>query len=372
MKMRKIAAAVSAVIMAAACVSCGVTEPVVKPDSDTAKITEAEETTVSETVSGEVSETPEVTEAVDPTSLEHNPLTGEYGFNPEAVGKRPVAVMINNIDVSLPQYGISSADYIYEAVVEGGITRLMAVFADYTSVPTLCSIRSCRYYYPLIANGLDAIYLHWGTDMTIAAETLSRLGIDRFDGGDGWGMFYYDQNRLNNYAQEHSGCLDGSQIADTISGAGYRTEAKNGGADTMKFAEGTDFIDISDEACESAVVTFSYSYFSTFTYDSESKTYLKQHSGSPHMDAAAEKQLAFTNVFALKTWTAPRENDGYHMDVGLSSGEGYYFSGGKVQKISWSKADDYSNFKFTDYETGEEITVNRGKCYIGLCDSVSF
>ncbi|MBR6923672.1 MAG: DUF3048 domain-containing protein [Oscillospiraceae bacterium] len=280
--------------------------------------------------------------------------------------------MINNIDQSLPQYGISSADYIYEVVVEGGITRLMAVFGDYTNVPTLCSIRSCRYYYPLIANGLDAIYCHWGMDMTIAKETLERLGIDRFDGDNSSdGLFYNDENRLEYYAREHTGCLDGSQLPANIENAGFRTEVKNGGADYMKFAEGNEFLDISDEECESMTITFSESYFSTFTYDSETKTYLKQHSGSPHMDAANDKQLAFTNVFALKTNVYLRE-DGYRMDVELDGGEGYYFSGGKVKAINWTKNGDDSNFRFTDAETGEEITVNRGKCYIGITQRVSF
>ena len=89
-------------------------------------------------------------------SDEKNPLTGEYGFNENAVGKRPVAVMVSNIKAALPQYGIDEADIVYELPVEGGITRLMAIYADYTNVPDVCSVRSCRYYYPLIAYGMDA------------------------------------------------------------------------------------------------------------------------------------------------------------------------------------------------------------------------
>ena len=60
------------------------------------------------------------------------------------------------------------------------------------------------------------------------------------------------------------------------------------------------------------------------------------------------------------------------MDVELDGGEGYYFSGGKVKAINWTKNGDDSNFRFTDAETGEEITVNRGKCYIGITQRVSF
>ncbi|MFR7557388.1 MAG: hypothetical protein ACLUV2_07020 [Hominenteromicrobium sp.] len=37
---------------------------------------------------------------------------------------------------------------------------------DYTQVPDICSAH-CRYYYPLLAVGFDAIYAHWG--MTVSA-----------------------------------------------------------------------------------------------------------------------------------------------------------------------------------------------------------
>lgn len=364
--MKKIIAAAAAISMMASFSSCGEkVENVNTEPETTAPVTEAETQTATEAAKEEA------VSKQDPTSLAHNPLTGEYGYNPDAVGKRPVAVMINNIDQALPQYGIGSADYLYELVVEGGITRMMAVFGDYTNVPTLCSIRSCRYYYPLIANGLDAIYCHWGMDMTIAKETLERLGIDRFDGDDArynGGLFYKDSERLQYYSSEHAGCLDGSQLADYISGAGFRTDVNNSGADYMKFADGTDLYEIPGEACDRVVVSFSDSYFSTFTYDEAEGKYFKQHSGTPQVDAATGEQLSFTNVFALKTNVSMRE-DGYRMDVDLSSGSGYYLSGGKIQEIYWTKGSDSSNFVFTD-TSGNEITVNRGKCYIGITNNI--
>ena len=48
--------------------------------------------------------------------------------------QRPVAVMIENTKACLPQYGIGNAGVIYECVVEGGITRMMAIFDDYTGL----------------------------------------------------------------------------------------------------------------------------------------------------------------------------------------------------------------------------------------------
>ena len=95
----------------------------------------AKTTAVSESSAEDVTESE--TEAVtDPEiSPYRNPLTGELGYAESAVGKRPVAVMVNNLKGALPQYGIAEADIIYELPVEGGITRLMAVYANYADVP---------------------------------------------------------------------------------------------------------------------------------------------------------------------------------------------------------------------------------------------
>jgi len=53
-------------------------------------------------------------------------LTGKWVD--EAIGtKRPIAVMLNNIMVAVPQSGIENADIVYETPVEGGITRLIGI-----------------------------------------------------------------------------------------------------------------------------------------------------------------------------------------------------------------------------------------------------
>ena len=88
-------------------------------------------------------------------------LTGEW--KDEAVVKRRnMAVMINNIQVSLPQYGISAASIIYEAPVEGRITRLMGFFEDYDNLDHIGSVRSARDYYLYEAMAYDSIYCNWG------------------------------------------------------------------------------------------------------------------------------------------------------------------------------------------------------------------
>ena len=109
---------------------------------------------------------------------------------------------------------------------------------------------------------------------------------------------------------------------------------------------------------------FSDQYFSTFTYDASSETYLKQHSGKPHMDQKADKQLAFTNVILLQTEIHTRP-DGYLMDVALKGGTGYYISLGEAQEIKWTKDAEDQPIRLFD-QSGKELSVNAGKSYIGL------
>ena len=116
-----------------------------------------------------------------PEPANQNLLTGWANLSEKAIGKRPVAVMVNNVEPALPQYGISQADIIFELPVEGDLTRLMAMYADYTKVPDVCAIRSCRYYYPAIAKGFDAFYIHWGSDQSIVSY-LKSIQPAKYDG----------------------------------------------------------------------------------------------------------------------------------------------------------------------------------------------
>ncbi len=292
-----------------------------------------------------------------------NLLTGLNDLTEGAIGKRPVAVMVNNVEKALPQYGIAQADIIFEMLVEGNQTRFMAMYGDYTQVPKICSIRSARKYFPAMSEGFDAIYVNWGRNEVIIPY-LESLNLTQFEGLFNEGnLFGRDQERRNSgYALEHTGYFDGTKLPDVLAEDGERVDIE---ADktTTAFKFNKEQVKPSETACTVADINFGAAR-STFTYDESTNTYLKQHNGKPQMDGVAGTQLAFTNVFVLEANITDDPN-GIHKDIDWHGGNGYYVSNGAVQKITWSKASEEARLMFFD-EEGNELSINRGKSYIGI------
>lgn len=315
-----------------------------------------EETTVPETTSEPYRE---------PT--DYNRLTGLGDLSDEAKGKRPVAIMINNIKASLPQYGISQADLMFECIVEGGITRMMAVYGDYTKIPNVCSVRSCRYYFPILAHGLDAVYLCFGSNPTLGTPTLKKLKIDYFNGAETFdeSIFGRDPNRLGKYSREHTAFVKGPNLKASFDKKKVRTDYKEGkDRYIFPFRDSEKTSAVSKTACTSARLNFSNYYYSVFNYDEASKTYLKQHCGKAHMDSATGKQLAYTNVFVLET-PVTLYGKGPLVQFDWHGGTGYYLSGGTVMKIKWAKKNEAAPLVITDMN-GKAVKVNKGKSYFGF------
>jgi hypothetical protein len=71
------------------------------------------------------------------------PLTGVPPHKGQDIKRVPLAVKIDNVAPALPQAGVNDADIVFEELVEGGLTRLMAVF-QCNSTSSVGPIRSAR------------------------------------------------------------------------------------------------------------------------------------------------------------------------------------------------------------------------------------
>ena len=75
--------------------------------------------------------------------------------------KRPIAVMIDNNVDNDEQVGLQDAYLTYEIIVEGGLTRIMAIYKD-VDTSVIGPVRSSRHYFLDYALENDAIYAHYG------------------------------------------------------------------------------------------------------------------------------------------------------------------------------------------------------------------
>ncbi len=367
MKFKKVMLITAAFVLAGSMAACSHKDDTQQSQNETAQI---EKSSQGETEDDQGAVQGSAVEPQEEIPANQNLLTGVPDLTDGAIGKRPVAVMVNNVSYAMPQYGVGQADIIFEIPVEGDATRFMALYGDYTQVPQICPIRSCRYYFPALSQGFDAFYVNWGIDDTMA-DYLEALNMDQIEGiTNTGGLFGRDQDRLNQgYSLEHTGYFDGTKLVSYIESQGLRTdlnEDKKGpafqfnGLEEQLKPEGSD--------CTSVQINFG-AQSSQFTYDAENKVYLKQINGDAQVDGKTGEQLAFTNVFVLETDISVRDSVG-HKEIDWDGGTdsvGYYVSNGGVQKITWSK--DYNNessyLRFYD-ESGQEISINRGKSYIAL------
>ena len=108
-------------------------------------------------------------------------LTG-LPVSEEVKGSRPLAVMFNNIKEGCPQAGIGEAAIVYEAPVEGRITRLMGLFEEYDNLEKIGSIRSSRDYFVYFAMEYDALYAHFGQATPYVGDLLNSDRVDNISG----------------------------------------------------------------------------------------------------------------------------------------------------------------------------------------------
>lgn len=292
-----------------------------------------------------------------------NPLTG-LPMEPENMGNRPVAVMLNNLKAAQPQLGISQADIIYEVTAEGGITRMVGIYQTVEDIELLGSIRSTRPYYIELALGHDAILVHAGGSQEAYGD-LQQWKVDRMDGVRGAEdakIFWRDADRRRNNGYEHSLVTSGQNIQDYID-RHFTKEHRSDYHYIQAFTE--DGTPVEGAPAEQISLRFSNYKTGTFAYDAASGQYLVGQYGGGHVDGSTGEQVAATNVLVLETKITVIDSEGRQRVQTTGEGQGTYFCGGKAVPIQWSRKDRNTPFAYT-LENGKPLTLGQGKSYVCL------
>lgn len=290
-------------------------------------------------------------------------MTGQW-IDEKVENKRAFAVMINNIEYAFKhQEGTSKADIMYEALAEGGITRMMAVYQDVSKVKKIGSVRSARHYYVQFATEWDAVFCHFG-HTKYAVSKMNKLNTENLSGLSGIGPVVYA--RTNALVAPHNVFTTGAKLRKGAKKLGYSINKKEGTrASHFTFNEkDTDLL--SKKKAKNITIPFSGYSTCQMKYDAKKKKYFKYEYGQKHMDQCYKKQLSFKNVIIQMVDESNIDRNGYQtMKLTNHSGKGYYFSNGKQSTITWERKEKGNTMTYKD-ASGNVLTINPGKTYIAV------
>jgi hypothetical protein len=282
----------------------------------------------------------------------------------------PVAVMIDNNIEAFPQAGLDQADLVYEALVEGGSTRFMAVYWRRDAGP-IEPVRSARTPFLYWVSELGALYGHGGSAETFneanAGGQLFEWDIRDLEAfaDRGSAAYYRDPERAAPHdlatstqklraAAAKLAADDPLYRGDSSALRQWKFKADGDGTASAPLAGGIE-IDWNRDRQPLGVVQW--------RYDQATNSYRRFQFGGPHVDAVSKKQLTAKNVIVI---VAPHEvvDDAGHVIYDLTgSGPVKVFLDGREIDGTWQKKDRTSRTLFF-VSPSVEIALNRGPTWI--------
>lgn len=329
------------------------------------------ETSKTETTTAATTEATTVatTEATIPVSVYRHPLTGQVLDAPYTA--RPTAIVINNLKAALPQYGISNADMLYEIETEGGITRMLAIFSDFTDTGSIGPVRSARTYFNNVSASYDIPLVHCGGSAAANKARYDRLHpLEKWDHIDQMAhgsYFYRDQNRRQQgYDLEHTLFTTGENMIKALAKLNYNTVTENGVDYGLQFSED---VSVNGEAANNVTVTFRGKKKTTFTYDAATGLYKASQYGKNHVDAATGEQMAYKNILVIHSKQTLLDEGKYVRSYYnlLGEGKGYFACNGQLIPIKWVREAITDPFSYTT-EDGTPLTLGVGTSYVAVID----
>ncbi len=278
--------------------------------------------------------------------------------------RRPIAVMMSNDREALPQYGINRAGVVYEAPVEGGINRYMALIENYDGLERIGSCRSTRTYYTYFAKEWDAILVHYGQS-TFAEPYLDN--VDNINGlqGAGTGAFY----RSSDKKSPHNAYTSADLIEECIEKAGYDPYYDDDYEGHFQFA------DIDDQYIPSQGLAYKvkpgYAINAPwFEYQPDSGTYHRFQYGEHHY---GDEGLITCKNIIFQYCPIGYYSTTEYLDINVHADDqyGYYFTNGHYETITWKKDGEFGVTHYYDMD-GNEIKLNPGKTWICIIDGKDF
>jgi hypothetical protein len=320
--------------------------------------------------------------ATRPSAILTGPLNGEPTPRANAL-RRPIAVMIDNyFPDSRPQAGLSDASVVFETLVEGGFTRLMAVYLEHD--PTVVGpVRSTRIYFDDWAAAYHAILAHVGGNDDADAQLWQMPPVYNLDQGT---MAFVLSDANPYFWRSADRSIPDNMYANV---AKLRVYAASRGQDWRY-----------DKAClpnkqpepsaarggpGKLTITFvdplfpwvpaNPNYQVQYRFDQASDSYLRVVGGTTQIDAVTHQSIHARNVVVMQTGAGTQDLvagttvDAVSIPV-VGSGSAVYFHDGRVEHATWRQKDALAPLQFLDRH-GTPVKFNPGQTWIEVLPGYS-
>lgn len=262
----------------------------------------------------------------------------------------PLAVVIENSIEAWPISGIVEANLVWEAPVEAGITRLLAIFADGSAVNEIGPVRSIRPYFIDWAEEVHALLAHVGGSPDALAEVPSRAVTDLNEFWNG-GYFW-----RNGRARPHNVYTSIGRLQEALTAVAPLPtyESWNYKDDALRDERGA--------TQEITVVFGNPTYTVQWTYDPENNEYARSQRGRPYRDVGGEIVIA-KNVIVMETEVAILDEIGRRKIKTVGNGPVRVFRDGVEMTGEWRRGSRDERTKFYD-ATGAPIPLDAGITWI--------
>lgn len=281
----------------------------------------------------------------------YSPFTGKPLR--EKVLVKAVMASIENSPPARPQSGLGEASLVYEFLVEGGITRFLALYWE--EIPDkIGPIRSVRPYLIETALEYDALLLHAGASPA-GFDMLDRTKISHLD-QIYHGSYYWRSSLREAPHNLYTGGFKIKSYLSKLTGQEYGSR--------FSFQQ-ISFIEPEDIRANKIYLNYWGSYRVCYRFDETKNLYYRYLVDFNHPHLTVEgKQLTARNIIVQFVDTGVIDSVGRLKMTLTGKGESLVFRDGIVIKGYWEK----KGKNWTKYfnEEGKEIKLNPGKTWIQI------
>jgi len=293
--------------------------------------------------------------SVTPKPVEKNILSGREGSN------GPVLVVkIDDTNAAHPQIGLEEADVVYIEQVEGGLTRLAAVFSSVIPM-RIGPVRSARISDIEIMSQYGRVaFAYSGAQKkllpVIAAANVANLGAQ----AQSPTIYTTDPARNSPYAM----VLRADLLMQKIIDKGYVVDtAKSVG---WKFGS----TDLPGVAISQVVMHWPAATYSA-TWSEAEKRWLLSHNNEPDLSETGKRLGPTTLVIQMVSITASEYGDKFGGVTPFSNtvgtGTGYILRDGKSYTATWNRPSNLDGTTWSALD-GSELTFAPGQVWVALTD----